>query len=270
MCLLQQQCFSRRRGEACQNESGRGDVYIVARAAHPTGGIQRKTLTAVSLLVPLTLELTVCTRDRSASLSRPVLLDPVTIAVARDDDRESAASAPSLLLAGVDAGAAAAAAFLLIRCSARCLRVSTCFLPASSTADSSLPSTTVLSPLPACCTEPAFSSTEVKWYPRACLYHVCFTTLSVPQTEIVRSTDGMASSRRSPQGRNSWRLCRATTEVVSSVSNSSKRSRLPRSTSCGSKGIRANLIPPHLLRPKKAAPRICFVGLFFFLPPCRA
>lgn len=191
-------------------------------------------------------------------------MDPITIAVARGELRESAASAPSLLLAGVAAAAAAAAGDdLLVRCSARLLRASTCSLPTSSTLDSS-PTTTALNPLPAGCLEPAFSSAEIKVCPRGCFVHVCLTTLDIPQTEILRSSDGMAPTRLSQQGRNSWSLSRATTEVVSSVSISTKRSRLPWSSSHGSKREPPNLVPPHIFL-AVSGPSTClfFLRIFF-------
>lgn len=194
------------------------------------------------------------------------------IAVARGEERESAASAPSLLLAGGAAAAAAAAAggALRVRCSARVLRVSACSLPARSSPDSS--STTVgPTPEPAGRLEPTFSSTEVKLYPRGCFCHVCLTTLSFPQTEMSRSSDGMASSWLSQQGRSSWSLSRRTTEAVSSVSNSTRRSRLPLFTNRGSVGVPVNLVPPHLFQSKSTLKKKKKVNLFFrFLPSCRA
>lgn len=130
------------------------------------------------------------------------------------------------------------------------LRVSACSRPARSSPDSS--STTVgPTPEPAGrLSEPTFSSTEVKLYPRGCFCHVCLTTLSFPQTEISRSSDGMASSWLSQQGRSSGSLSLTTTEVVSSVSNSTRRSRLPVFTNLGSVGIPVNLVPPHLFQSK--------------------
>lgn len=76
------------------------------------------------------------------------------------------------------------------------------------------------------------------------------------------------SRRQASCGRNSWSLCRATTEVVSSVSNSTKRSRLPGRSSRGSVRKYANLIPPHLFLSKKYPHTIiCFLIFFLLFSP---